>query len=672
MKEALSGLDLAAVVRELSSAIKGARLANIYQAGRNKFLLKLRKPGVTHRLLVELGVRANLTQREVEVPERPPPFCMGLRKDLRGGVVVDVRQHGLDRVLELTVANRGDRYKLVFELFGDGNFILIGPDGRIKRVLRPKEMRDRKLLVGEEFKYPPQPAIDITAPDGPDMSGLRELGDLEAVRGLSRLTGLSGPYAEEVLLRAGVEKGKPCSSLSDAELARLREAVAGLVRSVLEGPLKPRIVVNGGRWVDVIPVRLLRYAGLEERIFPTMNEAVDAYFSKLEADRLGAAALADLEEQVRKLERMLAAQEEAVERFRAEAETKRRIADAIYAHLNELNFLLDALRDLKETAGSWEAVRGKLGELRARGPPFSWLKDLLPSGPSALLDLDGLEVSLDLRRSAQETAAGYYELAKKARKKAEGAAKALEETRARLEELKARLRAVPIRPARPTERAEALPKAVRPKKRAWYERFRWFTSSDGFLVVAGKDATTNELLVKRYAGPGDLLLHAELPGAPFVLVKAGGQEVPESTLSEAAQMAITYSRAWKYGLGAATAICFKPEQAKKIGPHGEKLPKGSFYVVGKKEYIRGVKPQLAIGVSRSGGRAELIIGPVGAVEARAEAYVLIGPGDVEASRLVAEVIRALEAKVGKLELPREELERAKSLVPYGRGRLLRA
>ncbi|RLI11008.1 hypothetical protein DRO33_04825, partial [Candidatus Bathyarchaeota archaeon] len=88
--------------------------------------------------------------------------------------------------------------------------------------------------------------------------------------------------------------------------------------------------------------------------------------------------------------------------------------------------------------------------------------------------------------------------------------------------------------------------------------------------------------------------------------------------------------------------------------------------------IRSVKPQLAIGVSRSGGRAELIIGPVGAVEARAEAHVLIGPGDVEAGRLVAEVIRALEAKVGKLELPKEELERAKSLVPYGRGRLLKA
>ncbi len=679
-KTALSGLDLAAVVRELRELIKGSRLANIYQLGQNKFLLKLRGRGRTFRLLVELGRRAHLLGegREMSVPERPPPFCMGLRKDLRGLLLADVRQRGLDRLLELVFSGREEAFRLVFELFGQGNLVLVGPDGRIKRVLRPRRMRDRELLPGREFRYPPSPELDISRPGELDLGRLRELGSLEAVRGLARLTGLGGTYAEEVLARAGVEKAIPCSSLSDEELARVREALAGLVEQVLEGPLEPRVIASGGRWLDVVPVKLVKYAGLEEIAFPTMNEAVEAYFSRLEAEGARESTLRELEEGVRRLEERLRLQEEALARLRGEEAKCREAGDIIFARLHELNGLLRALRDLREELGDWPSVREALGELRRRGPPFSWLVDLRlgPEGPRVLLAVDGVELALDPRAQAQEAAASYYERAKKARRKAEGAARALEETRRELEEARgklARAREEELVLEVPAARGE-LPAPSQPPaavRRAWYERFRWFRSSDGFLVVAGKDAATNELLVKRYAEPGDLLLHAELPGAPFVLVKAGGREVPASTLEEAAQMAIAYSRAWKYGLGAATAICFRPEQAKKVGPHGEKLPKGTFYILGRKEYVRGVRPLLAIGAVRSDGRFKLTVGPVGAVASRAAAFVLVGPGDTPARELVREAVRELEARLGPLALGKEELERAASGIPYGRGRLLR-
>jgi len=302
--------------------------------------------------------------------------------------------------------------------------------------------------------------------------------------------------------------------------------------------------------------------------------------------------------------------------------------------------------------------------LRAKGPPFSWVLDLRPEGPKLVLGLEALEIELDIRSSAQENASAYYEEAKKARRKAEGALRALEETRKRIKELEDKLSelgklkvevGVPPRPREETE------------KKAWYEAFRWFYSSDGLLVVAGKDARTNELLVKRYAGPGDLLLHAELPGAPFVLIKSSGREVPRETILEAAQMAISYSRAWKYGLGAATAICFKPEQAKKVGPHGEKLPKGTFYIVGKKEYIRGVRPELAVGVEFSRGKARVVVGPPGAIRHRAKAYVLMRPGDKDLRELVPEILDRLKAKIGPLELDKSEIERLRSSIPYGRG-----
>jgi len=669
VKEALSGLELRALVNELSRTISGSRLDNIYQLNGKRFLLKLRKPGMTYKLLVELGKRAHLTGQDTQVPRTPTPFCMGLRKDLRGGWVRDVRQYKLDRIVEFVIEARGSCHRLIFELFGEGNLILVGPNGKIKRVLRPKVMRDRKLLVGEDFKYPPQPQVNLEEPGKPDLSILRSLGSMEVVRGLARTTGLSGTYAEEVLLRAGIPKEKPCSSLTEEELEKLSEALSGLLRPVLEGRIEPLIVADGDDWVDVVPLRLLRYSGLREIPFQSMNEAVDAYFSRLEAQEARKKAEEGLREELEKLKKMLKAQEEALRMFKSRSELFYQIGNTIYAHLNDLNFLVDFLKEFREHKGSWEAIRNELEALRSRGPPFSWISGLDPRGPLLRLELDGLELQLDMRLSAQENASRYYEKAKKARKKAEGALKALEKTREKVREVETKLKELEKIKLLKPEVSEKHPEVGRPKK-AWYEAFRWFRSSDGFLIVAGEDAVTNELLVKKHAGPGDLLLHAEIPGAPFVLVKAGGREVPESTLEEAAQVAIAYSRAWKYGLGHATAICFKPEQAKKVGPHGEKLPKGAFYIMGKKEYIRKVKPLLAIGVRTSDGKTKLLIGPVGAVKSASDAYVLVGPGDEKAEEVIQKAVRALEAKLGPLDLDKSELERLRALIPYGKGCLV--
>ncbi|HDJ25792.1 MAG TPA: fibronectin-binding domain-containing protein [Candidatus Bathyarchaeota archaeon] len=673
VKEALSGLDLAALVRELSEVIKGSRLANVYQLGKNKFLLKLRAPGGTFKLLVELGRYVSLTERDVEVPDRPTPFCMGLRKDLRGGRVLGLEQHDLDRVLMMPVSARAGIFKLVLELFGDGNLVLVGPDGRIRRVLRPRAMRDRKLLVGEPYRPPPGPKIGLMELEGRELWCLRELGELEVVRGLSRLTGLGGAYAEEVLLRAGIDKDRPCSSLTDEELGELSKAISELVGAVLRGPLEPAVVIEeDGEWVDVVPIRMLKYAGHDCVRFTSMNKAVDAYFSRLGASEELGKRLRELEERIKKLKERIKLQEEALKRFEEESSRYSRVGDTIFTHMHQLNLLLEALRDLREELGSWEAVGERLVELRSRGPPFSWLVGFSPRGPSISVEIDGAKAKLDLRSSAQEAASRCYERAKRARRKAEGAARALEESRKELEELISELRELQARvPEAPEEvRAEEVPRPAERRRRAWYEDFRWFYSSDGFLVVAGKDAGTNELIVKRYASPGDLLLHAEIPGAPFVLIKAGGRGVPRATVLEAAQMAVSYSRAWKYGLGVATAICFRPEQAKKVGPHGEKLPKGAFYILGKKEYIRNVELKLAIGASRREGRIEFFLGPVGAVSSRADAYVLIGPGDDGARKVVREALELLEAKLGPLEFQRQTIERLAALVPYGRGRLL--
>lgn len=231
-----------------------------------------------------------------------------------------------------------------------------------------------------------------------------------------------------------------------------------------------------------------------------------------------------------------------------------------------------------------------------------------------------MKVALDPRKTLEENAQRYFEMAKKARRKAAGAEKAVAEWRRRLEKT-------------PEEEPRRVEKR-RVRKREWFEKFRWCRSSDDFLMLAGRDATTNEMLVKRHAQPGDVLFHTDMAGAPFVLVKAEKREVPMSTMEEAAQFCASFSRAWKNGLSALEVFHVAPEQATKEAQPGEYLGKGAFMIRGKTTYM---KPELraAVGVDEDG---RVMAGPPASVEAHCEA-VEVFQGNEKTSDVAKEIRR---------------------------------
>merc|ERR1711971_1455931 len=123
------------------------------------------------------------------------------------------------------------------------------------------------------------------------------------------------------------------------------------------------------------------------------------------------------------------------------------------------------------------------------------------------------------------------------------------------------------------------------RKVFWFEKFFWFISSENFLVIGGKDAQQNELLVKRYMKASDVYVHADLHGAATVIVKNPGPgPVPPKSLTEAGQFAVCFSAAWDSKVLTA-AYWVKPEQVSKTAPSGEYLTVGSFMIRGKKNFL---------------------------------------------------------------------------------------
>ena len=123
------------------------------------------------------------------------------------------------------------------------------------------------------------------------------------------------------------------------------------------------------------------------------------------------------------------------------------------------------------------------------------------------------------------------------------------------------------------------------RKVFWFEKFFWFISSENYLVIGGKDAQQNELLVKRYMKANDIYVHADLHGAATVVVKNPRTDpVPPKTLTEAGQFAVCFSAAWDSKVITA-AYWVKPEQVSKTAPSGEYLTVGSFMIRGKKNFL---------------------------------------------------------------------------------------
>ncbi|MFH1721162.1 MAG: NFACT RNA binding domain-containing protein [Candidatus Altiarchaeota archaeon] len=279
-----------------------------------------------------------------------------------------------------------------------------------------------------------------------------------------------------------------------------------------------------------------------------------------------------------------------------------------------------------------------------------------------------MEVVLDLRKSVSENAQEYYSKAKKSRRKVAGARKALEDTKRKISALEKKQEKIL------EEKTEPGLKRKEIRKTEWFEKFRWFHSSDGFLVVGGKDATSNEILVKKHIDPSDTVFHAEIQGAPFFAIKnPKGVEVPESTLTEAAQGAVSYSKAWPSGMGAADAYWVTPEQVSKSAPSGEYLTKGAFMIRGKKNFFRRTPLKVAIGIKFDERALPIVLGgPISSIKKNTDAHVVIEPGNVKSGQLAKE-IRVAFIKKSKKELletikkiPPQEIQQ---WIPGGKGRI---
>jgi len=679
-KKEFTSFDVAAAVCELKEAILNARVSNIYQLNDKTLLFKLRRGEAVYRLVLEAGKRLNLTSYAFEKPLVPPAFCMALRKFLRNSLLKNIEQYEFERVVLFDFSGKLGNFRLVLELFGEGNIILVDGENKIVQALHYRRMRDRNIIRGETFRFAPPSGQNPSKVSVQALAeGLKSFGDVEVVRALARFLGIGGVYAEEVLLRLGIEKTIRCESLTLQQVEAIHKILHEMRSQVLEGKLEPCIFLDeDGAFLDVTPLRLKRYEGLRHQSFNSFNEALDEFYAKTEALEKAVAEKRVAEQlmlEAERLKRVLSEQKKALEDAGQKAEKYRQIGDTIYAYSSDLQALLNKFLDEKRAGKEWnEIVYEVLSRKREGLKPYVFFESFDRQRLVLNLCIEGLHFGINVQKDLFWNAAKFYERAKLARRKLEGAKAALEETRKKLSEIEAKIQeAKTLEEAIPAKAVEELAKRkVKPRK--WFEKFRWFTSSDGFLVLAGKDATSNEILIKKYTAPEDIVFHADIIGSPFVVVKTEGKKPTEKCLQEAAEFAAAHSRGWREGFASVDVYWVKPEQLGKAGGSGEYVPHGAFTISGTRNWMRNTPLKLAIGVHFNEAEDALFIGgPVNAVKNKTKIYTVIVPGENSGKQLLKQVLKALAEKAPKEKrekILKASIEQIRELIPYCKGTIV--
>jgi len=636
----LSSLELRYLVNEIATMVtSGYYLSQVNAVTKDSLLLRLHHPTQEDIMLV-LSVRGIWITKLKFKPVEDNSLERAAIAELERGKIESIEQAGSERIVSIKFRLLDGQARIaVCEFFGDGNIIICDEAMKILAILHPIQVRHRTLAVGLKYAFPPSRGVDVFQLSLAQLLLLRERsGDLDVLRWMGRGVSMPKKFVEEVAKRAGIEGSRQAGSLADDEVGKIYSTIKALADDVSMGKNhEPVVVMLGGEPVDALPIITSGVSKLDTKRAPTFMEALDEVLSAEILDVGRSSKTIEIDRQIAVLEHDLHEQEKAKEAVLQKAEAIRKLA----GELMTASYSQGNLNDILST-NSASIISDK------------GVKYLQVAGESMELQDNLAKLSSMLFRRAKEMERGNA---------------SIEVARFKLLEQIKKLRG----------QTAAIHKKIvvlKQESREWYERYRWFVTSEGHLAIGGRDASSNSALVRKHLTEDDIVFHAEVHGSPFFIVKNASAPAREGkiekSLAEVAQATVAFSRAWKDGLSSADAYWVLPEQVKKGAPTGQFLPKGSFVIEGKRNYIKGIETRLAVGIVSVNGREALACGPEDAIKKHALVYAVLLQGGMDpmnASKKAKSALVAAADEVLAETIKRISLDDFVRALPTGQSRV---
>ncbi|MHA1311390.1 MAG: ribosome rescue protein RqcH [Candidatus Helarchaeota archaeon] len=639
MKETISSFDLAAIISEIQEECIGAIINNVYQID-NIFILKLKTRLRTINLLIEPAKRIHTTEYQRTKPKFPPKFCMTLRKYLRRKVIIKFKQYKFDRVLIIEVARRHKNHEtgeieyseknfLICEFFNRGMLFLLNEMENVIIANKYTVLKDRRIIPNRKFEFAPVRGLNLYEFKYEELLELSNKSNKSVANFLASEVGIGGKYATECCLRLDINKKETISKLDSQKIKEIYLLLKRFIDKIVNNKINPRIIYENNSAIGFEPFELMVDKQFKAEIKDNYNSLLDDFFSKNEQLETVETEIDKTSSKISKQEKIIQFQKETIKKLEKKVIDYKEFGDLTYQYLNVIQDVLNSFKAARDKGYSWSEIKEQIKNAKKQKnfPLINYIADIKPSEGIVVFKFGEKLIPINFRETPQKNANEFYTISKKSQKKIEGAKKALELSLKNLEKSKIEKEVV----------STSFKQIIKKRKLKWYEKYHWFNSSDNFLVIGGRDLKTNEILFRKYLDKDDLFLHADIRGSPAVIIKNKGGKIPENTIIEAAQFTVIYSSAWKSKYMSADAYWVNKNQVSQAPPTGQYLPKGSFMIRGKKNYIKNLSLELAIGLLEENSEFIPIAGPINAVKKQTTIYLKIKPGNKKRSEIAKEI-----------------------------------
>lgn len=571
------------------------------------------------------------------------------RKQLERSRIITIQQLGSERIAILKFEHHDNEIRyLICEFFGQGNIIICDESMKIISILNSLEVRHRTLHTGLKYAPPPFYGSDIFKISLEEFKSKfqNETKNLEITKWLGRVLSLPKKFVEETLFRAQITEDRKIKEITINELEVIFTRTKKLVDEVIcEKKHSPIVILDAENIpIDASHVILKKMEDYNIKPAPTFMEALDEVLCN-DIITIGKKIhTVELDKRISILEHDLHEQDKAKQRVLSKSNAIRNLAaDLMNISIYDpvaLNALLD---------------KHSSNLIIEKGKKY----------------LNIVEEQIPLDENLRKVSSQLYQRAKEMERGSETIDKARDKILDEMKELRKK-----------TTIAETKIKLKEQKTKEWFERYRWFVTSNGLLVIGGRDASSNSAIIRKHMTDQDLVFHAEIHGSPFFLIKNIGPDSVEGNSSttttnnqsilETAIATVTFSRGWKEGLSSADAYWVYPNQVKKGAPTGQFLPKGSFVIEGKRNFVKALELKLSIGVTKDNDSYKLICGPVDSIKLKSIIYSIIVPGGTDPMNAAKKIKSELIANSQNLDdnltefLKRMSLDDVIRILPSGK------
>lgn len=288
------GIVTRKIVNELTTKTLGGKIQKISQPSKNDLVLNIYSMGISYKLFLSANnneARINLTEKKYENPEKPENFCMVLRKHIGQGKIIDIKQYGLDRVIEISIASIDEMgfdtsKKLIIEIMGRHSNIILTDDS-YKIIDAIKRVNDQMSSVRQIFPSLPYERIKS---DKIDISENNFTEDIFAISSkipdgfepykifYTYYEGFSPIVGKELIHRANIDPRLNWGLVSESDKEELNKILYKLRDDIVENNLESYAYRDERKIKEYHTLRLT-HLNFTESKYELMSEAIDNFYS---------------------------------------------------------------------------------------------------------------------------------------------------------------------------------------------------------------------------------------------------------------------------------------------------------------------------------------------------------------------------------------------------------